>query len=479
MTDTSTRTFVLLGSLAGSLFLSGCVVDPSELSDSSLREGNAYQGAPRSHPMLSAGRWWDCFDDRGLNELIRRLDKENPSLAVALARYDRSRAELGLSRADQFPRITGDADANRKRDSSSGVFVPNELTYNEFRMALNLEYEIDLWGRVRRLVESAEAEAEAAEADWAATRLSLRSELARNYFQLRFLDAEIDVLRQSLKLREENLRLVRARIEGGETTDLDLARAETEREATRAQLLGLERERATYFHALAALTGEVPSTFSLPGGGLKSPPAIPAGIPSDLLSRRPDIVAADRRMDGAAARIGAVKASYLPRISLTGMGGLSSLDLADLFNPSSLFGEIGPQVEVPIYNGGRSGVDIDRAFADSDEAVALYRETALQAFREVEDALSGIRFLDREIRAHEAAASAAERAARISRKRYEGGLVSFLDVVDAERTSLSEKRELVQAQSARLLQTVQLIQALGGGWEVPLEESDSTTEKAD
>ncbi|MEM6279835.1 MAG: efflux transporter outer membrane subunit, partial [Verrucomicrobiota bacterium] len=348
------------------------------------------------------------------------------------------------------------------------IFVPTDRTYNEFRAALNLEYEIDLWGRVRQSVESARAEFEAAEADWAATRLSLRAELARTYYNLRFIDAEIHVLRKSLEVRDENRRLVDARVRGGETTDLDLARAETELEATRAQLLSLERTRATYFNALAFLVGEVPASFELPKGGIVAPPVIPSGLPSELLTRRPDIAAADARMRATTAQIGVVRASYLPRINLIGVGGLTSLEIEDFLNPSSFFGEIGPSVELPIYNAGRSGLDEDRAFANSDEAIGVYRETALGAFRDVEDALSGIRFLDLEIYAHRRAAASAERAERLSQKRYDGGLVSYLEVVDAQRTSLGEERELVQAKAARLLATVQLIEALGGGWEVEI-----------
>jgi multidrug efflux system outer membrane protein len=473
MQKNGTRIFAVMSLAISAMCSTGCVVDPSELSDSTVPTGAAYLNDGEKRPLLPAGRWWDCFGDAELNRLMKKLDAENPSLAVALARYDKARAELGLAKADGAPRIRGDVRAKRKRDSSSGVFVPNDLTYNEFRTALNLEYEIDLWGRVRQTVAAAQAEAEAAEADWAAARLSMRAELARNYFQLRFLDAELAVLRDSLRLREENRKLTSVRVDGGETTDLDLARAETELEATRAELIELQRTRATYFNAVAALVGEIPASFSLAGGGVKAPPVIPSGIPSELLSRRPDIVAADRRMDAAAARIGAVRATYLPRINLVGGGGLSSLDLADLFDPSSLFGDFGPEIEIPLYNAGRSGLDQDRAFAESDEAVGLYREAALTAFREVEDALSGIRFLDREIQAHQSASRSAERAASLSRKRYEGGFVSFLEVVDAERTALAETRQLVQAKSARLLETVQLIQALGGGWEMPQPEAAS------
>ncbi|MDF1823218.1 MAG: efflux transporter outer membrane subunit [Verrucomicrobiales bacterium] len=467
------RSFATLSiALVLALGTGGCVVDPSELGDSSIPAGESYQNGSTRYALLPAGRWWDCFDDAGLRRLIEKLDKDNPSLAAALARYDRTRTELGLAKADQLPTIYGDTSVTNKRDSASGVFVPPDLTYNEFRSALNLEYEIDLWGRVRRTVEASIAETEAAEADWAAAKLSLRSELARTYFNLRFIDSEIAVLKQSVELRRENWRLIDARVRGGETTDLDLARAETELETTRAQLLGLQRTRATYFNALAFLCGEVPGSFELPSGGIQSPPQIPSGLPSELLSRRPDIAAADSRMRAAAARIGAVRASYLPSINLVGVGGLSSLELADFFDPTSFFGSIGPQIRVPIYNAGRSAWEENRAFADSDEAVAIYRETVLGAFRDVEDALSGIRFLDREIAAHLQASSSADRAARLSQKRYDGGLVSYLEVVDAERTALTEKRSLVQARSARLLATVQLIEALGGGWEIPIPDSE-------
>lgn len=459
--------------IAAAIFLSSCVVDPEELANSDVDEGASYRNGSVKHKLLPAGRWWDCFGDSGLNRLVSKLDRDSPSLAVAMARYDRARAELGLAKADRFPRVRSNSMVKRTRDSAGGVFVPPERTYTDYRAALNLEYEIDLWGRVRSLVDAARAEADATAADLAAARLSLRAELARNYFQLRFLDSEIAVVKESLRLREENRKLVSARVEGGETTDLDLARAESERESTRAELLELERNRATYLHAIAALVGEAPATFSLPDGSLKSPPGIPSGIPSELLSRRPDVYAADRRMDAAASRIGAVRATYLPRINLVGSGGFSNLDLGDLFSPASLFGSIGPEIDIPLYNAGRSGLDEDRAFAESDETVALYRETVLTAFREVEDALSGIRFLDREIAAHRSASSSAVRAANLSRKRYEGGLVSFLEVVDAERTALNEKRELVRARSARLLQTVQLVQALGGGWEAPTPEASS------
>lgn len=462
--------------LACALALSGCVVDPSDLADSSVDTGDGYLFEGKERPMLPAGQWWSCFGDSGLNRIMKKIDVDNPSIAVALARYDNARAELGLAKADQHPSINGDVFAIRRRDSSSSVFVPPDLLYNDYRAALNLSYEIDFWGRVRQSVNAAQAELEASAADWAAARLSIQTEAARNYFQIRFADAEIEVIESSLELRKENLKLVEARIRGGETTDLDLARAETELESTRAELFQMQRIRAEYVNALAALVGDVPANFELPPGGLRSPPSIPTGLPSELLTRRPDIVAANQRMASTAERIGVVKASFLPRVDLVGAAGLSSLETTDFFDPGNFFGEIGPQIQVPLYRGGELGSSLNQAYANSDEAIALYREVVLAAFRDVENALSANRFLDREIGSHTSAAAAAARASKLSRTRYTGGLVSYLDVVEAERTALSEERELVQAKSARLLSTVQLIQALGGGWEVTIPD-DSTSRK--
>lgn len=472
------RQFILpLGIVATlAMMTSSCVVDPSELGDSSVPITGDYR-APGGRALLPAGDWWKCFDDPYLNKLLARLDEQNPSIDVALSRYDQARAALGLARADKFPAISSDVIWKRKRDSSSGIFVPPEVNYSEYRAALNLKWEVDLWGRVRQSVNAARADLAAAEADVAAARLSLQTELARNYFQLRYIDAESNLLKQSLGLRLDNLKLVDAQVEGGETTDLDKARAETEVESVRAQILQLQRARAEFFNALAVLVGETPAAFSLEKNEVRKVPNIPAGVPSELLTRRPDIYAAEQRIRAAAARVGVVKASYFPRITLGATGGVSSLDLGTIFDPSSLFGEVGPEIVVPLYQAGRSGVDTDRAEAEGAESVALYREAALKAFREVEDALAGIHFLDREIEAHRRASSSAGRAAALSQKRYDGGLVSFFEVVDSQRTALDEDRELVQARSARQLAIVQLIQALGGGWDVPVPEVEKESSR--
>ena len=459
-------TVILAGVVLG--FLVGCVPDASV--ESNLDLGSEFGESDGSGTVAppESGDWWSVFGDPGLEELLDDLRTQNPTGKAALARYDEARAALGLARVEQFPAITGEASATRFRDSAGGVFVPPDLTYNEYRAALNLEYEIDLWGRVRSSVAAAGSELEAAGADLAATRLSLEAELARTWFQWRYVLEEQRILARTIEVRARNRRLVEARVRGGEVNELDLERARTELEVARAQAIGLERQEAELRHALAVLVGEVPSRFAIPkgaGGGIGKAPKIPAGIPSDLLKRRPDIAAAEERLSAAASRVDVVQASFLPKVTLTGIGGVSTLRSSEFFDADSLFGTIGPGVEIPIFEGGRLVNEGRRANAVARETLADYEEIVLAAFQEVEDALSGIRFLDQEISAHRRAVQAAEKAAEISRRRYKGGLVSYLEVVDAERTALDEELALARARSARQLASVQLIRSLGGGWE--------------
>jgi len=451
------------------LSLNGCLTtDPTSLDNTEINAGESYRHGADESSIPGAGDWWKKFNDAGLDQLMERAEAGNPGLQAALARYDQARGALGLAQADRFPSITGDALWKRKRDTASGVFVPDTLTYSQYRAALNLDYEIDLWGRVRHSVAAAEADFTASTAEFAAATLSLKAELARTWFQHRASTEEISLVRETLELREKNLHLIDERVDGGEANQLDLARAQTELESTRALLLQLQRESRATEHALAFLIGTSPSEFKVPDG--TSPlrtASIPAGVPSELLARRPDIAAAHARLQAASERLGVVKASYLPRITLGGTGGLSSLDLAKLFDAKSLFGEIGPGVQIPIFQGGRSKSDRLRIEASAREALANYREVVLDAFREVETALSDASFLNREITAHQRAATAAEKAANLSRERYTGGLSSYLEVIDAERTALDERRELTRSRASRQFAAVQLIQALGGGWTKP------------
>ena len=466
---TAIKSFLIPATAVLALSLSACLTTgPNSATLPQVDGGESYQHGSPGSPIPAAGDWWKRFNDAGLNELISRSEAANPGLQAALARYDKARAALGLAQADRFPSITGDALWQRKRDTASGVFVPETLTYSQYRAALNLDYEIDLWGRVRHSVAAAEADFAASAADLAGATLSLKAELARTWFQFRASSEEIALVKETLQLREKNLSLVSARVDGGEANQLDLARAQTELESTRALLLQLQRESRATEHALAFLVGSSPSHFTTPdvGGPLRKA-SIPSGVPSELLARRPDIAAAEARVHAAAERLGVVKASYLPRITLGGSGGLSSLDLAKLFDAKSLFGEIGPSVQIPIFQGGRSKSDRLRIEAGAREALANYREVVLDAFREVETALSDASYLEGEIGAHQRAASAAEKAASLARERYTGGLSSYLEVIDAERTALDERRELTRSRTSRQLAAVTLVQALGGGWTKP------------
>jgi multidrug efflux system outer membrane protein len=361
--------------------------------------------------------------------------------------------------------------AKRKRDSSNALFVPDSTIYSQFEAALNLQYEIDLWGRVKNSVLAAEADYLASEGDLAAATLSLKASLARTYYQLRFVDEEIAVVRETVSLRRENRDLIKVRVDAGDTTDLDLARADSEMETARAQLLELERTRDEFLNALAALVGTTAAEFQLPkrDSRISTPDFPPGGFPSELLCRRPDVFAARQRVEAAAARIGVTQANFLPRFTLAGTGGVSSLKLSSLFDPESLFGDIGPEISIPIFQGSRSASEIARSEAEAKEALALYRETVLNAVRDTETSVTDAAWLERQITALKRSDAAASRAARLSRIRYVDGLVSYLEVIDADRVALTARRELIRTRAARQLAAIRGVQALGGGWVVEVQ----------
>ncbi len=453
------------------LAFAGCTVGPnyetaeSKADSAVYKEAGAGGGKSGQDSIPEAGDWWKRYHDATLTQLMKRLEADNPSAAAALARYDQARAALGLASADQVPTISGATSWKRIRSTENDFFVPPERDYSQYRGALNLRYEVDLWGRVRRNIEAARAESQAAAADYAGAVLSLKAELARTYFLYRFTEEEMDLVSRAIDLRAENSDLVKARFEGGEASELDFARANTELESARAQLHALERSKTEYFNALAALVGEAPGNFSLPGGAPGSLVRIPAGVPSELLARRPDVWAANERLHAAVARIGVTEANYLPKLTILGTGGLSSLSSGDFVEPASIFADIGPNLDLPLFQAGRSKSDKVRAVASAREAQGEFQNTVLQAIRETEDAMAGLRIIGREIDAHRKATDAANQAAKLSRERYDAGLVSYLEVVDAERTALQEQRSLTQAKSAHYVSSVLLIQSLGGGWQ--------------
>ena len=343
------------------------------------------------------------------------------------------------------------------------------LTANTFRAPLDLSYEIDLWGRVRRGFESARAEAQASLAAFYNVLLTLQGDVAQNYFAVRALDAEIATVTGTVDLRKEQVRLVRSRFEGGIGSELDVARAETELAMTEAEAASLAQRRNELENAIAILVGSNPSAFRLPAVGTNGwnpqPPAIPAGLPADLLERRPDVAEAERQLASANARIGVAKAAFFPVLSLTGSGGYVSGDIDSLFKWDSRTWSIGPSLSLPLFAGGRNRANYKRSRAAFEEAVAHYRQRVLVAFGEVENSLSGIRHLIDQAAAQQRAVANARRAAELATDRYRSGIVSYLEVVDASREALQAERADAQLAGQRLIAAVQLIRALGGGWE--------------
>jgi multidrug efflux system outer membrane protein len=423
----------------------------------------SYKAVGLSTPPMT-GKWWSTFSDPTLSLLLIKAEKANPQSLTALARLDQAHAILGITRSERIPRLTAEALVTRQQDSTRDVFPVPSDPYSRYRSALNLSYEIDFWGRVRRSINQQEALTQAAGADYVTAMLSTKAEVTRDYLALRHLDDEISLLSGTIKLRQDNESLVKARVDAGATTSIDSARAQSQTETTRAELFRLIQRRRELENAIAVLIGQNPSSFKLPLGSPPRTPNIPSGVPADLLRRRPDVAATERRLAAAAEQIGITIASYLPKVTLTGAGGYAALQSSDLFNQSSRLWSIGPTITGPIVTFGRKDRDIEIAQARYREALALHRDSVLNAFRDVENALSGISNLDQVLMAQRKSSDAADEASRLTKLRYDAGLVSFFEIIDTQREGLQEKRALSQTRAARQQATVQLIQALGGGW---------------
>jgi multidrug efflux pump len=412
------------------------------------------------------GKWWEVFADETLNELEEAATSHNQSVKAALARVEQARATARVTRSQLFPNLNFDPSLARQKYSPNQIPNFGDVTANTFTMPLDLSYEIDLWGRVRRGFESARAEAQAGVADFFTAQLTVQSEVAQNYFTLRSTDNQRGIVRDTLKLRQEAYDVIKSRADAGTGNELDVARARTELITTESELLGLERSRSQLENAIAVLTGRPGPEFTLADVGHYHPavPAIPAGLPAELLERRPDVAAAERQLAAANARIGVAKAAFFPSFRLTASGGYVSGELDTLFNWDSHVWSIGPSVSLPIFAGGRNRAGLARARAVYEEAIAHYRQGVLVAFAEVQENLSGLKFLSDQAAVAERAAASAVEAARLARVRYDAGIVSYLDVVEAERTALQVHRESARVQGQRRIATVQLIKALGGGW---------------
>ncbi|HTL68710.1 MAG TPA: efflux transporter outer membrane subunit [Lacunisphaera sp.] len=415
------------------------------------------------------GEWWKLFHDATLDGLEDRALTANQDLVAAAARVAQARAAAGFARGNYFPAVGARPSFDRSRTSTSTDNVFPVAESSTWRGAFDAAWEIDLFGRIRRLNESARAEAAASAADFAQVRLSLSAEVAVNYFTVQALDRELALVNDGVALRRKNLELVSARRTDGAATDFDVARAETELAATEAESAALANRRAAVQNALAVLLGEAAPSFQLSAINVQplAPPDVPAGLPSELLERRPDIAAAEAALAAANARIGVAKAAFFPAISLTGSFGYASSDLDTLFNSGSKIWSVGPSLYLPVFQGGRNRANLARSRAAFDESVALFRQRVLVAFREVQDALTGSQLLAAQAAAQERAVASARHASELAQTRYDAGYVAYFDVIDAQRTVLAAERAATQLAAQRLVNSIALIKALGGGWSRP------------
>ena len=464
---------VLFAAILPSLFFAGCAVGP-RYSRPSAPVPDAYKETPPNwkpaQPSDQAlrGKWWEIYQDPRLNALEEKINVSNQSLKASQAQFEQARATVRYNRADLYPTVTAGVSATRERLSKNrplGQFSGG-ITTNDLVIPVDMSYEPDVWGRVRRTVEAARANAQASAADLQTVSLSLHAELAMDYFQARELDAEAQLLDSTVSGYEKALQLTENRYKGGIASQVDVAQAQTQLETTRAQSINLQVARAQLEHAMAVLIGEPASAFSLPVTPLNvSPPVIPPGLPSELLERRPDVAAAERRMAAANAQIGVAKAAYFPLFNLVPSAGFESTTITNWLSGPSGFASVGASAVVTAFDVGRRRAASDQARAAYDQSVANYRENVLTAYKEVEDNLAALRILENEASTQGAAVAAAEHSLSLSNNRYKGGVATYLEVITAQTAALSDERVAVQITGTRMVDSVLLIKALGGGWD--------------
>jgi NodT family efflux transporter outer membrane factor (OMF) lipoprotein len=413
------------------------------------------------------GPWWTIYGDAELDALEQQCATANQSIAAALQAYEQAHDLVRESRSSLYPTVVIGVGASRNRISNTRPLRPANAAqdYWDFLVPLNISWEPDLWGRIRRQIESNSAAAQATAADVANTRLSLQGILAESFFQLRGIDLQAQLLRNTLDAYQQTLKLTQDRLRGGLSTESDVQQAKAQLEQTRAQLIDLGVGRAQLEHAIAVLVGTPATGFHIaekPLGG--EPPSTPTGIPSELLQRRPDIASAERRVAAANALIGVAKSAYYPTVSLGASGALESSQITQLFNQGSAGWNAGPTASQVLFDAGRRRAQVDYAVAQREEATALYREQVLSAFRDVEDQLSALRVLEEEAAVQNNAVAAAKRSTELSTLRYKRGLAPYLEVLTNQTIELTNERAAASLVSQRILASTRLQIALGGGW---------------
>jgi multidrug efflux system outer membrane protein len=470
---------VLLG------FATGCTVGPrysrpaapAPAPDAWKTQPPWQQAAPKDS--IPKGAWWQVFNDPALDAYEQQLLQANQSLVAARDRLDQARSLARVATAEMFPQLSTDPSAVRERGSGNRPLdgqaqtivngVPQPVppyTQSVYTIPFSLTYEADLFGRVRRNVEGANASLQSTAADLQNVQLVLTAELAADYFTLRELDAEMEVVQEAVGYQRKGLDLVNNRHEGGIASGLEVAQQAALLDSTVSQLALVQESRAQYEHAISALVGQPASSLSVPVAPLRAtPPPVPLGVPSDVLERRPDISTAERMMAYQNAQVGIARAAFYPHITLSGSGGWQSRDLAPLFNAPSLFWSLGADALQPIFEGGQNRANLAAARAAYNQSVANYRQSVLTAFQQVEDGISNLSTLSQALATQGAAVEDARRALAIANNRYIGGVTSYLDVINAQTTLLSSERLQTQLLGQQMVSSVYLVKALGGGWD--------------
>jgi len=459
--------------LAGALLFNGCALGPkykppAVLAPPAYKEMGNWKTAQPNDQSLG-GNWWEIFHDSQLNALEEQINVSNQNLKAAVAQYQESRAALRYVRADYYPTVTASPSATREQYSSkrppqtSGL---DGLTFNDFVLPVSFSYQANVWGRVSRNVESYREQAQATAADLAVINLSMHSALAIDYFAARTLDAEEKLLRDTVAQYEQAWQLNEDRYRGGLGSEVEVEQARTILETTRAQLVDVGVARAQYEHATAVLIGKAPADFTLPPLPLTAPPPpVPVGVPSELLERRPDVAAAERRVASANAQVGLARTAYYPLVNIMGAGGFESGSITTLLQGPGALWSIGASAAVTIFDGGRRRALNDQAKSTYDSTVASYRQTVLTGFQQVEDNLAALRILEQEAGVQTSAVEAAQRSLDLSNTRYDGGVTSYLEVITAQNAALIDEVTQVNILGRRMASAVLLIQAIGGGWD--------------
>jgi NodT family efflux transporter outer membrane factor (OMF) lipoprotein len=466
-----TASLTLVGSI---LLLSGCMVGPKYVQPIPPPPPLAYKETPSNwtqaspQDQLPKGKWWEIYGDPQLNSLEETIAVSNQNLKVAYQEYMSAHDLVRQARSQLFPTIAVQPTGSQNQVSQNRPnFTPTTTSqFSDTVLPAELNYEVDLWGQIRRTIEASRENAQASAGDLENVSLSLHSELAFDYFSLRGLDLQKQLLDATVVDFEKALQLTQARYHGGVASDVDVAQAETQLETTRAQDIEVGVARAQFEHAIAVLTGQTASTFSIaPAPLTASPPQIPLGLPSQLLERRPDIAAAERRVASANAQIGIAIAAYYPQISLSAAGGVESTAIGTLLQGPSVLWSVGGSALETVVDGGRRRAVTQQARDNHAAAVANYREDVLEAIQQVEDNLAALGLLDQELATQQVAVASARRSVDLSTARYKRGITTYLEVLTAQSIALADERTAADLMARRMTASVQLIKALGGGWD--------------